>query len=78
MKKLTLKVSNLTGVEVLSRTQLKKVVGGSCGIKIDGTWYQVSGGRSEAEGSLGRSGTWNNGTVTGTVSNWCCDSCYWN
>ncbi|WP_412467249.1 hypothetical protein [Pedobacter sp. KLB.chiD] len=78
MKKLSLKPTAFAKGEVLTKAQMKKVVGGSCGVKINGNWYSVSGGRSEAEGSLGRSGTWNNGQVSGTVTNWCCDSCYWN
>lgn len=68
----------------LSRTEMKNVLGGymappeTCGVKINGTWYSVGGGRAEAEGDLGKTGSWNNGTATGTVTNWCCDSCYWN
>ena len=84
MKKLSLKKTTDTGT-VLTRTQLKNVMGGNpmvttkvCGIKISGQWYSVAGGRAEAEGALGTTGSWNNGTVTGTVTNWCCDSCSWN
>ena len=72
--------------EKLSRAEMKNVLGGvaapgggtTCGIKINGTWYSVAGGMSEAKGDLGTTGSWNNGTVTGTVTNWCCSSCYWN
>ncbi len=68
-------------MNLLSKAEMKKVTGGVvklCGVKIDGTWYSVGGGRSEAEGLLGYTGSFNNGEIYGTVTNWCCDSCYWN
>ncbi|QIL40273.1 hypothetical protein G7074_13990 [Pedobacter sp. HDW13] len=80
MKKLKLNQTNFAGAEVLSRAQLKNVMGGtgSCGVKVNGTWCTVSGGASTAEGMLGTTQTCNGGEISGTVTNWCCDSCYWN
>lgn len=78
MKKLILGKANFTGAEVLTRAQMKKVTGGTCGVKIGGTWYTVAGGASTASSYLGQSGTINtsNGQpVNGIVTNWCCDSC---
>lgn len=73
---------------VLTRKEMKTVTGGGpCGIKISGSWYAVSdengngGTIDEAQGYLGTSGTFqltNGQQVTGSVSNWCCDSCSWN
>ena len=81
-------ILNTPGVEILTKTQLKVVKGsGVCGVKVGGMWIGVSdingdgGTRDDAEGAVGHSGVWglsNGQTVTGTATNWCCDSCSWN
>ena len=74
MKKIKLSLQQLDNAEVLTREQLKKVLGGkNCGVLIDGTWREIT-----STVNSGCSTTQcvalsylNNGFATG----WCCDSC---
>jgi len=94
MKKLKLSFEDLQCDEVLTREQLKKVLGGGgCGVKVDGVWHPSGVGASATQGFLGTnvtgydSNNWNypgsmvvypGGSYSGFVTNWCCDSCPWN
>lgn len=62
---------------------MRKVMGGvepatQCGIKVNGTWCTVVGGREYAESQLGTQATCDGGAISGSVTNWCCASCTWN
>ena len=77
-------LENLNGVKILNRDAQKTITGGGgCGVKVDGVWYPMpdldgdGGTRDDAEGSLGKTAVFNDGS-TGTITNWCCDSCSWN
>lgn len=77
-------LETLQGVKVLSRDAQKSINGGgNCGVKVNGTWCMVSDFNGngatidDAQGMLGTSQACSDGT-SGTVTNWCCDSCYWN
>jgi hypothetical protein len=77
-------LSALQGVNVLTKEAQKKIKGrGPCGVKVNGTWctvddYNGSGGtRDDAQAMVGTSQSCSDGS-SGTVTNWCCDSCYWN
>lgn len=108
MKKMKLQMLGLSVNDLLSREQMKKVMGGSgsgsgaggsgsgpsgCGVKVNGNWHPSGASASTTSGYLGKpiNGTdtytwWSNdggssyvqGNYSGTVTNWCCDSCPWN
>jgi hypothetical protein len=77
-------LSALQGVNVLSKEAQKKIKGrGPCGVMVDGTWCQVGdydhdgATKDNAIEMLGTNQTCSDGS-SGTATNWCCDSCYWN
>jgi hypothetical protein len=77
-------LSALEGVNVLTKEDQKKIKGrGPCGVKIDGQWYEVGDGdgdgatKDDAQALLGAGVIFEDGS-SGTVTNWCCDSCSWN
>lgn len=78
-------LSALEGVNVLSKEDQRKIKGrGPCGIKVGGEWYYATDGngsggtKDEAQGALGQTAYYEDGSPAGTVTNWCCDSCPWN
>ena len=94
MKKLKLSFDDLQYEEVLTREQLKKVLGGTsgCGVKVNGVWHPSGVGASATQSFLGSAvngydpNNWSTGSgvvytggsYSGVVTNWCCDSCPWN
>ncbi len=73
-QKLSLRAFELGAKEVLTREQLKKVLGGgNCGVMINGQWRQItstSGSGCSTTQCVAVSYV-NNGYAT----NYCCDSC---
>jgi hypothetical protein len=63
-----------------------------CGIKVNGVWHPSGTGAAGTQAFLGQNvqgydpNNWSpdgftvypGGSYTGTVTNWCCDSCWWN
>lgn len=77
-------LENLQGVKVLNRDAQKAINGGgSCGVKVGGTWCMVGdydgdgATKDDALAVLGGYGECSDGS-SGTITNWCCDSCPWN
>ena len=77
-------LENLQGVKVLNKDAQKAINGGgNCGVKVNGTWCMVSDYNGsgatidDAQALLGTSQSCTDGS-SGTVTNWCCDSCWWN
>jgi len=63
----------------LSRAEMKNVMAarapiGTCGVKVDGTWYYNFGTRAVCENAVGHTVIYG-GAAIGTATNWCCDSC---
>jgi hypothetical protein len=72
MKKLSFKALDLGATEVLSREQLKNVLGGgNCGVLIDGQWREINQ-PSDGSGTIGIAISY---VQNGYASRWCCDSC---
>jgi len=58
MKKLKLSFEDFECDEVLTREQLKKVLGGGgCGVKVDGVWHPSGLGASATESWVGSKAT---------------------
>lgn len=71
MKKLKLSLQNIEGAEILTREQLKKVVGGlmasgTCQCENPGSWENPIVGLSLKEAK---------DCSSGSGGHWCCDSC---
>jgi len=63
----------------LSRVEMKNVMAGrtpigTCGVKVEGTWYYNFGTRAVCEAAVGHTVIYG-GVAIGTATNWCCDSC---
>jgi hypothetical protein len=77
MQKQKMSLANIKGK--LSRAEIKNIMAGlvltgTCGVKVDGTWYYNFGTRAVCEGAVGNTVIYN-GAPIGTATNWCCDSC---
>ena len=72
MKKLKLNLQEIEGAEILTREQLKRVLGGkNCGVLIDGYWRQIYPSSSHS-GTKDIAISYVNNDY---ASRWCCDSC---